>query len=346
MKSDKPANCKIAVISGVTGQDGSYLAEFLLDKGYRVIGFSRRASVNTLERISNLLSNPAFLYREGDVTDSHFLIELLSEYRPDEFYNLAAQSHVATSFKQPDLTWQVNAQGVLNILSAIRVISPDTRLYQASTSEMFGDQYDTETVDWDRPARNYQDEDTIFNPQSPYAIAKLAAHHAMRLYRDSYGLYCACGILFNHESPRRGEQFVTRKVTKYVAGLKALRDEGVTDLSVVPKLQLGNLDAARDWGYAGDYVEAMWMMLQQDKPDDFVVGTGRTTSVKNLVEYAFRHIGIENWEDFIEINPAFIRPSEVPYLCAKTDKVNTKLGWNPRVSFEELVQMMVDEENS
>ena len=360
---------KVAVISGATGQDGSYLAELLLSKGYFVIGFSRRVSVNTTERIKHLLTNENFQFEEGDVCDPLYISNLLSKYRVAEFYNLAAQSHVGTSFKQPVVTTEIDYLGPLNILNCIKINSPETKFYQASTSEMFGDEFDEKEwtlaeetgiqgIDSIPTFDRYQDEETYMNPQSPYAIAKLGAHHAVRLYRESYGLFACSGILFNHESPRRGETFVTRKITKWLGEFTRWLNEignvdGFNDNYIVgprttkdidhtfPKLRLGNIEAYRDWGHAKDYVEAMWRMLQQDEADDYVVSTQEAHSVKDFLHHAFAHVGIDNWEDYIVIDPQFYRPSEVPYLKGISEKIRD-LGWKPKYTFDDLVKEMVD----
>lgn len=368
---------KVAVISGVTGQDGSYLSELLLSKGYFVIGFSRRVSVDTSERIKHLLTNANFQFEEGDICDPLYIAELLTKYRVEEFYNLAAQSHVHTSFSQPVVTTQIDYIGPLNILNCIKSLSPQTRFYQASTSEMFGDEYDVyEGIEITVGTENincpikYQDEQTPFSPQSPYAIAKLAAHHACRLYRESYGLFTCCGILFNHESPRRGEKFVTRKITKWIGEFvrwsnridsqlidvssdendvlkispEELGGDGrVTD--TFPKLRLGNLDAHRDWGHAKDYVLAMWMMMQNDKPDDYVVATGESHTIREFLDEAFYAMNYEgDWEDLVVIDPKFYRPAEVDYLNGVYDKIETALDWKPEYAFEDLVAEMVEED--
>jgi GDPmannose 4,6-dehydratase len=344
---------KVAVISGVTGQDGSYLAELLLSKGYFVIGFSRRVSVNTSERIKHLLTNGNFQFEEGDVCDPLYITTLLTKYRVTEFYNLAAQSHVHTSFTQPVVTTEIDYMGPLNILNCIKNCSPETRFYQASTSEMFGDIFE-ESDDG-----AYQDEETYMNPQSPYAIAKLAAHHAVRLYRESYGIFGCSGILFNHESPRRGENFVTRKITKWIGEFVFWKEkigniDGFNDNYIVgprttkdidhtfPKLRLGNLDASRDWGHAKDYVRAMWMMLQHDTADDYVVSTEETYSVRDFLNTAFYEAGIDNWENLVVVDPKFYRPAEVPYLCGVSQKIRKTLGWSPEVTFEQLAKEMVE----
>lgn len=344
---------KVAVISGVTGQDGSYLAELLLSKGYFVIGFSRRVSVNTSERIKHLLTNGNFQFEEGDVCDPLYITTLLTKYRVTEFYNLAAQSHVHTSFLQPVVTTEIDYMGPLNILNCIKNCSPETKFYQASTSEMFGDIFE-ESDDG-----AYQDEETYMNPQSPYAIAKLAAHHAVRLYRESYGIFGCSGILFNHESPRRGENFVTRKITKWIGEFVSWKEkigniDGFNDNYIVgprttkdidhtfPKLRLGNLDASRDWGHAKDYVRAMWMMLQHDTADDYVVSTEETYSVRDFLNTAFYEAGIDNWENLVVVDPKFYRPAEVPYLCGVSQKIRKTLGWSPEVTFEQLAKEMVE----
>lgn len=369
---------KTALITGITGQDGSYLAELLLNKGYeRVVGIMRRSSTNTKQRIQGILDNPNFVLVEGDVTDAHSMQSIVAEYLPDEIYNLAAQSHVGTSFNQPGLTANVNYIGVINILEAIRNenLMGKTCFYQASTSEMFGKNYtqssgNTCVVDSGpggvtldvvpRASRSYryQDEQTQFAPQSPYAVAKVAAHQLVQNYRDAYGLRGSCGILFNHESPRRGEEFVTRKITKWIGEFVRFRNEapdpfftftdddmvsssGATQLTF-PKLRLGNLDTYRDWGDARDYVEAMWMMLQQDIPDDYIVATGKTRSIREFLHEAFTHLGISEWEKYVVIDPQFFRPSEVEYLLGDCTHINTKLGWEPKISFEDMVRQMVE----
>ena len=324
-----------AIIFGITGQDGSYLAELLLEKGYEVIGVTRRVSVPTLNRITHIL--PKIKIIEGDITDAFSVSNVIKEEAPDEIYNLAAQSHVGTSFKQPSLTWDVTAGGVLNILEAIRYSGrkDDIKFYQASSSEMFGKNYNlreglAEMI-------KYQDEKTPFMPQSPYAIAKLAAHHLVRNYRDSYGIFACSGILFNHESERRGEKFVTRKITKWIGEFVA---SGMD--TEFPALRLGNLDAKRDWGHAEDYVRGMWEMVQHETPNDYVVATGETHSVREFLDIAFRHIGIDDWDEFVVIDPEFYRPAEVDYLLGIPAKAKRVLGWEPEISFQQLVERMVD----
>ena len=324
-----------AIIFGITGQDGSYLAELLLEKDYEVVGVTRRVSVPTLNRIEHIL--PKIKIVEGDITDAFSVSNIIKEEEPDEIYNLAAQSHVGTSFKQPSLTWDVTAGGVLNILEAIRYSSrkDDIKFYQASSSEMFGKNYSLREQFVD--ILKYQDEKTPFAPQSPYAIAKLAAHHLVRNYRDSYGIFACSGILFNHESERRGEKFVTRKITKWIGEFVA---SGMD--KEFPALRLGNLDAKRDWGHAEDYVRAMWEMMQHETPNDYVVATGETHSVRDFLDVAFKRVGIDDWEDLVVIDPEFYRPSEVDYLLGIPAKAKRVLGWEPEISFEKLAERMVD----
>jgi GDPmannose 4,6-dehydratase len=308
-----------ALITGVTGQDGSYLAEFLLDQGYEVVGMVRRTSHHSYERIEHLLSRIDIV--AADLLDQHSLTVVLQDVRPDEVYNLAAQSFVPTSWSQPVLTGEFTALGVTRILEAIRLVHPRARFYQASSSEMFGKVTET-------PQR----ETTSFYPRSPYGVAKVYGHWITVNYRESYDLFAVSGILFNHESPRRGIEFVTRKVTDGVARIK---------LGLAGDLHLGNLDARRDWGFAGDYVEAMWLMLQQPEPRDYVVGTGETHSVRELVELAFGHVGLD-WRQYVVSDRRFHRPAEVELLLADASKARRELGWKPKVSFAELVTMMVD----
>ena len=334
---------KKAIIFGVTGQDGSHLADLLLLKEYSVLGVARRTSTDNTGRIKHLQTNPNFQLVQGDITDSHSIIRILSEHVDvDEIYNLAAQSHVAVSFKQPALTWDITGKGCLNILQSIVDLKMDNvKFYQASSSEMFGRNYDERATDGDfdskLPVEKYQNEETKFLPQSPYAIAKCAAHHMTRLFREGYDVHASAGILFNHEGPRRGETFVTRKITKWIGEfVKSGRDPEF------PRLRLGNLEAFRDWGYAGDYVEAMWMMLQQESPDDYVICTGETHTIREFLDVAFKHIGIDNWSDLVVQDPEFYRPAEVDYLRGCNSKAREKLGWTPANSFDDLVKMMVD----
>jgi len=323
---------KTALITGTTGQDGSYLAELLLSKGYHVYGMIRRSSVDTTERIAPLISDDKFRLEEGDVTDSPCVSRLVSGIQPDEVYNLAAMSHVGVSFDQPVATCQIDAIGPLNLLEAIRQFSPKSRFYQASTSELFGD---TDI--------SPQSEETPMVPNSPYAIAKLYAHQMVGLYRRAYGVHACAGILFNHESERRGEAFVTRKITQYVAMLLNWinRNSGfpVKDVDV-PPLALGNIEAKRDWSHAEDMVRGMWMILQHEKPDDYVLGSGETHSVRELLEVAFGTIGLD-YRDYVVIDPKFYRPADVNLLHADPSKVQRVLGWKPTVSFGEMVDRMV-----
>lgn len=336
---------KSAIIIGVTGQDGSYLSELLLEEGYGVMGVKRRSSTDTSVRLTSVVDNPNFHLVEGDITDYASMSGVFMQAEntfggaPHEVYNLAAQSHVGSSFNQPLATWDSTANGVINILEVMRQCHylGSTRFYQASTSEMFGDRYRSDM------GRMVQDESVEFNPRSPYAVAKVAAHNAVNLYRDAYQLFGSCGILFNHESPRRGEEFVTRKISLYVARLYQelrWRRAAGNDLPPPKKLQLGNLDAKRDWGHARDYVRAMWMMLQQDTPDDFVIATGEAHSVREFCDYAFQCVGLK-YNDWVEVNPDFIRPAEVPHLQGIADHARDTLGWEPQVTFRELVEDMV-----
>ncbi|PIZ68914.1 GDP-mannose 4,6-dehydratase [Candidatus Roizmanbacteria bacterium CG_4_10_14_0_2_um_filter_36_35] len=313
---------KTALVTGILGQDGPYLAKFLLKKGYKVYGLIRRYSNPNFSNLDYLNVTNDVDYVEGDMNDEASLLNLIRGLHPDEVYNLAAQSFVKASFEQAKLTTEVNSLGPLYLLNAIKFFSPTTKFYQASTSEMFGLQH----------TNGYQDEKTPFHPRSPYGISKVYAYWMAVNYRESYGLFTANGILFNHESPIRGIQFVTRKITDGVAKIKR---------GLVKELRLGNLDAKRDWGFAGDYVEAMYLMLQQKNPDDYVVGTGKSHSVREFVEAAFKSVGINNWKKYVVIDPQFKRPAEVPNLKAKADKARKNLGWKPKLSFPELVEMMV-----
>ena len=310
---------KKALITGITGQDGSYLADFLLEQGYCVHGMVRRTSTINFDRIQHIQDDIELV--QGDLLDQVSLIDILHELEPDEVYNLAAQSFVPTSFKQPVLTGEFTALGVTRILDAIRLVDPSIRFYQASSSEMFGKVQEVP-----------QTERTPFYPRSPYGVAKLYGHWITVNYRESYNLFACSGILFNHESPRRGLEFVTHKVTHGVARIK---------LGMQDNLHLGNLEARRDWGYAGDYVRAMWLMLQQEAPDDYVVASGETHSVRELCEVAFKHVGL-NYEDYVIVDPKFFRPAEVDLLVGEPSKAKEKLDWCPTVSFEELICMMVD----
>ena len=310
---------KRALITGITGQDGSYLAELLLTKGYAVHGMVRRSSSENFERIAHVRDR--IQLHHGDLLDQYSLSSLLREIQPDEVYNLAAQSFVPTSWSQPVLTGEFTALGVTKMLEAIRHTTPHVRFYQASSSEMFG-----------KVREVPQTEATPFYPRSPYGVAKVYGHHITVNYRESFGLYAVSGILFNHESPRRGLEFVTRKVTDGVARIK---------LGLQTTLAMGNLDAQRDWGYAGDYVEAMWRMMQQPQPDDYVIATNQAHTVRELCEIAFSRVGL-NWEEFVVIDPKFVRPAEVDHLIGNPTKAKAKLGWQPTISFRELVEMMTD----
>ncbi len=319
---------RTALITGITGQDGSYLAELLLEKGYEVHGLIRRASTFTTARIDHLYSDHhengnQLLLHYGDLTDSNCLNNLILEIEPDEIYNLAAQSHVRVSFDQPVYTVDVVALGTLRALEAARQLNrrKEVRIYQASSSEMFGKVHEV-------PQR----ETTPFHPRSPYACAKVYSYHQMLNYREAYDLFACNGILFNHESPRRGETFVTRKITRAATRIRE---------SLQSHLYLGNMDAKRDWGFAGDYVEAMWLMLQQDEPDDFVIATGETHSVREFMELAFKHVGLP-WQQYVKIDPRYFRPSEVDLLLGDPSKAREELGWTAKTSFEDLVAMMVD----
>ena len=310
---------KKALITGITGQDGSYLAELLLSKGYEVTGMVRRASTETYERIQHIRDQ--IRLEQGDLLDPHSLVTLMEKVEPDEIYNLAAMSFVPTSWSQPVLTGEFTGLGVTKILEAMRRVCPKAHFYQASSSEMFG-----------RVVETPQSEKTPFYPRSPYGVAKVYGHFITVNYRESYNLFAVSGILFNHESPRRGKEFVTRKITDAVARIKTGKQK---------ELRMGNLDAKRDWGFSGDYVRAMWMMLQQEKPEDYVVATGETHSVREFLQIAFSHVGL-NYEDYVVIDPEFIRPAEVDLLLGNPTKARTQMGWKPEVSFEQLVQMMVD----
>jgi GDPmannose 4,6-dehydratase len=308
-----------ALITGITGQDGSYLAELLLDKGYEVHGLVRRSSLERFDRIRAIV--PRIKVVQGDLTDQGSLDLAMLQIQPDEIYNLAAQSFVPASWNQPVLTADVNGLGVLRILEALRKHSPKSRFVQASTSEMFG-----------KVVEKPQSEKTGFHPRSPYGVAKVFGHHITVNYRESYGIYACSSICFNHESPRRGCEFVTRKVTQNVARIA---------LGIEDKLTLGNLDAQRDWGYAGDYVRAMWLMLQQPEADDYVIATGETHSVQELLELAFSYAGLD-WKKYVEIDPKLVRPAEVEYLCGDAKKAHKLLGWTPETNFRQLIRMMMD----
>lgn len=312
---------KKALITGITGQDGSYLAELLLSKGYEVYGMYRRVSTETFERINHIKAKLNLIC--ADLADQASLIHTLKDIQPDEIYNLAAQSFVPASWTQPTLTGDITALGATRVLEAIRIVNPKIKFYQASSSEMFGKAVETP-----------QKESTPFYPRSPYGVAKVYAYWITKNYRESYGLFASNGILFNHESPRRGRQFVTRKVTESVAKIK---------LGLQKELFLGNLDAKRDWGFAGDYAEAIWKILQHKKPDDFVVATGETHSVRELCEVAFSHVGLD-WKGHVKVDKKFFRPAEVDILIGDASKAKRELGWEPKVKFKQLIGMMVDED--
>jgi GDPmannose 4,6-dehydratase len=314
---------KKALITGILGQDGPYLAKLLLEKGYQVYGMLRRYSNPSYDNLDYLNITNKVEFIEGDMTDESSLINIIKNIRPDEVYNLAAQSFVGSSWEQSKLTTEINSLGVLYLLNSIKHFSPSAKFYQASTSEMFGI----------GNTNGYQDENTPFHPRSPYGISKVYAYWMTVNFRESYGIFTCNGVLFNHESPLRGIQFVTRKITDGVAKIKL----GLTD-----KLHLGNLDAKRDWGFAGDYVEAMYLMLQQSKPDDYVVATGENHTVKEFVELSFKSAGISDWQKHVVIDPRYKRPAEVPNLLGKANKAKNILNWKPKVSFEELVKMMVE----
>lgn len=316
---------KTAIVTGIQGQDGPYLAKHLLDNGYKVFGLTRRYSNPNMENIEYLGIQDDIEYYEGDMTDEASLMNMIRTIRPDEVYNLAAQSFVGSSWQLAKQTTEVNSLGVLYLLNAIKTFTPTAKFYQASTSEMFGTNHDD----------GVQGDDTPFHPRSPYGVSKVYAYWMTINFRESFGIFACNGILFNHESPIRGIQFVTRKITDGVARIKlGLKDE----------LLLGNLEARRDWGFAGDYVEAMHSMLQQKEPDDYVIATGQSHSVQEFVEAAFKHAGIDNWQDYVKKDPRFMRPAEVPDLRGKPTKAMEKLGWEPKMKFDELVALMVDED--
>jgi GDPmannose 4,6-dehydratase len=312
---------KKALITGVTGQDGSYLARFLLDKGYSVLGLKRRTSLINTDRVDDIYEHPNFNLSYFDLNDSSAIWDTMINFKPDEIYNLAAQSHVRVSFDIPEHTVDGVAMGTLRILNAMKTVVPNARFYQASSSEMYGD----------NPNHPFNEESTL-TPASPYACAKVFAHNLVRNYRQSYNLHASSGILFNHESPMRGETFVTRKITLAAARIK---------LGLQDKLYLGNLDAKRDWGFAGDYVEAMWLMLQQDKPGDYVISTGETHTVREFLENVFAHAGLEI-DDCVEVDPRLFRPQEVPYLLGDSSKAEKILKWEPKIKFKELCKLMYE----
>lgn len=363
---------KTAIITGITGMDGSYLADLLLSKNYKVVGIKRRSSSDNEGRIKHLAGNENFRTLEGDLTDYASLVQVFKSVPGvNEVYNLAAQSHVGTSFKQPGLTWDVTGKGCMNLLQCLVDLNMQhVKFYQASSSEMFGASFDEKPAykneqDYLRLSKNkeplhtkYQDENTKFLPQSPYAISKCAAHMSVRLYREAYGIHGSCGILFNHEGARRGENFVTRKITKWLGEYQKWmmnnHDELVSDITFskdyihlsncrrFSKLRLGNIDTYRDWGHAKDYVRAMWMMLQMEKPDDYVICTGQTRSVRDFLETAFAKFGVCDWENYIVIDPEFYRPAEVDFLLGDCSKAELILGWKPEYSFQQLVTEMIN----
>lgn len=314
---------KTALITGILGQDGPYLAKLLLEKDYKVYGLIRRYTNPNFSNTDYLGVTDKIEFVSGDMTDECSVMNIIKNIRPDEVYNLAAQSFVGSSWDQSKITTEINALGVLYLLNAIKFFSPNTRFYQASTSEMFGNSHE----------EGLQKEETPFHPRSPYAIAKLYAYWLTINFKESYGMYCSNGILFNHESPIRGIEFVTRKISDGVARIK---------LGLADEIRLGNLDSKRDWGFAGDYVEAMWLMLQQEKPDNYIVSTGETHSIRDFLDLAFSHVGIKDWEKYVKIDPRFKRPAELFSLHGTNKKAKEVLNWEPKVKFEELVKMMVD----
>jgi GDPmannose 4,6-dehydratase len=323
-KGGSASGGKKALITGITGQDGAYLAKFLLSKGYQVHGLVRRVVNRDFDNLKYLGIYKDIEYVSGDLTDEVSLINAIRTIRPDEIYHLAAQSFVGTSWDQPIVTSETNAIGTLKLLNAVKNHHPSAKFYHAATSEMFGNSSEKDGI---------QTEETPFHPRSPYAISKLFAFWITVNYRESFSMFCVNGILFNHESPVRGLEFVTRKITDGVARIK---------LGLEDDIKLGNLDSQRDWGFAGDYVEAMWLMLQQDEPDNYIISTGETHSIRDLLDVAFKHVGIDDWEKYISIDPRFKRPAELHTLKGSHIKAKTKLDWTPKVSFEELIKMMVD----
>jgi GDPmannose 4,6-dehydratase len=315
---------KVAFITGILGQDGAYLAKFLLDKDYQVYGLVRRYTNPNYSNLEYLKIKDKINLVPGDMIDEGSMFNIINQIRPTEVYNLAAQSFVGTSWEQPRLTTEVNALGTLYLLNAIKNVSPKSKFYQASTSEMFGNK---------KGAKGIRDENTPFHPRSPYAISKLYAHWITNNFKESFGLFCCNGILFNHESPIRGKEFVTRKITDAVARIK---------LGLADSLKLGTLDTKRDWGFAGDYVEAMWLMLQHHRPDNYVVSTGESHSIREFCQAAFNHVGINDWEKYVSLDPSFKRPAEVYGLLGNSEKARKVLKWDPKVNFKQLVEMMVD----
>ncbi len=343
---------KKAIITGITGQDGSHLADLLLERNYEVIGISRRCSVDTTQRIKHLSDNHNFKLIEGDITDVSSVINIFKNNDDvDEIYNLAAQSHVASSFKQPALTWDITGKGCLNLLqSLVDLQMTNVKFYQASSSEMFGSSYDV-----NEHGEKYQNEETKFMPNSPYAISKCAAHYSVRLFRDAYNLHASAGILFNHEGPRRGENFVTQKIIKWIKEFKNWKekvsgygqpivdDDNISiNNNYFPRLRLGNLKAFRDWGYAGDYVEAMWLMLQQEHPNDYVICTGKTHTIQDFIDISFKEADVEEFKKTILIDPEFYRPCEVDYLKGDCSKAKEILGWKPKHDLKGLIKLMLN----
>jgi len=325
---------KVALITGITGQDGSYLAELLLSKGYRVIGLWRKSTAIRPQNCGHLIGSIEFVY--GDLIDSASLVEVIVKYQPDEIYNLGAQSYPGESWRLPIHTAEITGLGAHRLFEAVKQVKKDTRIYQASSSEMYG-----------KVRQIPQDENTPFEPMNPYAASKLYAHSIARIFRESFGQFISCGILFNHESPRRGAHFITQKAAYGAACAKlgirnspSMNEEG-EPIVKEGKMAVGNLDAKRDWGFAGDYVEAMWMMLQQDKPDDFVIATGKTWTIRRLCQIAYSHVGLD-WEKYVHVDPRFVRPTETGPLVGNAEKANRILGWQPKTTFEQLVAMMVD----
>lgn len=346
---------KTAIILGATGMDAATLTPFLLDKGYKVIGVKRRTSTNTTGRIIEYLDNPNYVLEEGDILDLSSMNSLVNKYKPDELYLLAAMSQVGVSFNQPAYTFMCDAVGPLNIFEAIRVFSPQTKVYFAGTSEEFGNNYTNDDTFF--PVKKVQSLETPFSPCSPYAAAKCAAHYLAKVYRESYGLFISVGVLFNHEGELRSEEFVTRKITQWIGKYKNWHDNHLsitdkinfTEKEIIytcgekfPKLRLGNIDSFRDWSHSEDMVRGMWLILQQDKPDDFLLASGEAHTVREFLSVAFGHIGIKNWEDYVYIDPEFFRPNDVVYLCGKADKAEKILGWKPTIKFNELVTRMVE----
>lgn len=330
---------KLACVSGVLGMDGSFLTKLLLEKGYTVIGLHRRYSTPNYWRLEELklLNHPRLQLKEGDICDNHFMTQLIMRYKFDEFYNTAAMSHVGSSFECPDYTMEVDGNAVVGMLEAIRQYSKHTKFYQCSTSELWGNNYTL------KDGRKVQNEETPYSPASPYSIAKMTGHYAVRLYREAYGLFAVAGILHNHDGILRGDNFLTRKVTRWIASYHnspdyILREIGLTH----EKLKLGNLDSVRDIGSSEDYVEAMWLMLQQEEPVDYVIGTGVPTKMSEFVAMAFKVIGIDNWQDYVEFDKSLLRACEVNFLCADPTKANTELGWYPKTTVQELAKQMVE----